>query len=356
MTGGAQLQSYLVGTGLARIGWDVKFVTLKDIMGTSLGSYKDTRARAAWVVRHFLHLVKGTVLLLRSLGNDSEVIVVTGALGVFNGLNVFCAISTGKKLVYRAAHIWDADRSNLGLHLRLRGYTPLIGNGFVERCLYSYTLKHAHVIVANAQYIADVLRRILPHKNIRIIPNGRYIEPIRKCEPSHVLWIARFERAKDPMSFVSLARELPSIPFVMCGFGPRADHLTGPAGDLANLTVLNSVSDETKKNLLAKAFVVVNTSVAEGFPNTLIEAGLNAVPYVSFIDPDEVICRYKLGFHVRSLPELVEKVELLVQDRDLREQIGSNIRAYVEKYHDLRNTVAEYDRLLRSLLRKEAES
>jgi glycosyltransferase involved in cell wall biosynthesis len=98
------------------------------------------------------------------------------------------------------------------------------------------------------------------------------------------------------------------------------------------------------------AFVVVNTSVAEGFPNTLVEAGLMAVPYVSFVDPDEVICRYRLGFHVTSFSALVEKVELLVQDRGLREQTGSNIRAYVEKYHDLKDTVDEYDRLLRSLL------
>jgi hypothetical protein len=36
------------------------------------------------------------------------------------------------------------------------------------------------------------------------------------------------------------------------------------------------------------------------FPNTLIEAGINAVPYISFVDPDEVIYRYKLGEKLAS--------------------------------------------------------
>jgi glycosyltransferase involved in cell wall biosynthesis len=329
--------------GLEEKGWDVKFATLRRITRTSLVfGYKDMRGDA-WIGKYSRYFVKWAISVYRFLRRTDPEIVVTDRAGAFNGLGVLCSIWLRKKLVFRAATIMDAE---LDFAEMLRPAGP----GFVRGYLHALTLKHARVIVANAQYVADAFKRVLPRKNIWFIPNGRKIEPVGRSDRSHVLWIARFEKEKNPLVFVSLARQLPHISFVMCGFGSLADDIARRAGDLANLTVLNSVSDETKRNLLATAFVVVNTSVAEGFPNTLIEAGLMAVPYVSFVDPDEVICRYKLGFHVASFSALVEKVELLVQDRDLREQIGRNIRAYVEKYHDLKNTVAEYDRLLRSLL------
>lgn len=354
ITGGAQLQCYLVGKGLAERGWDVKFATLSCITGTPAAerrSYTDpTRRRDAWIPRPPLYILKWTISLLRLLRRiDPEIVVVTGAFGVFNELNALCSIWFGKKLVYRAAHIWDADPTSVDLHLQLRGHAHPTDR-FLRRYLYLFTLKRTHAIVANAQYVANAFKRLVPRKNIWVVPNGRQIESIRKSAPSHILWIARFERVKNPMLFVRLARELPNLPFVMCGFGSLVQETARRARHLGNLTILNSVDEDTKRDLLATAFVVVSTSMAEGFPNTLIEAGINAVPYISFVDPDEVICRYKLGFHVRSYSELAQKVELLVQDRDLREQIGSNIRAYVEEHHDIKNTVAEYDRLLRSIL------
>jgi glycosyltransferase involved in cell wall biosynthesis len=345
ITGGAQLQCYLVGMGLEEKGWDVKFATLRCIAGTSVvGGYEDMTGYI-WIGKYSRYFVKWAIPVFRFLRRtDPEIVVITGTrVGAFNALGVLCSIWLRKKLVFRAASIMDAE-PNFAERLHLA--SP----GFVRRYLYILTLKHVRVIVANAQYVADAFKRVLPRKSIWLIPNGRQIEPVRRSERSHVLWIARFEKVKNPLLFVSLARQLVNIPFVMCGFGSLADDIARRARDLANLTILNSVSDETKRDLLATAFAVVNTSVAEGFPNTLIEAGINAIPYISFVDPDEVICRYRLGFHVTSLSELVQKVELLVQDRDLREQIGSNIRAYVEKHHDINKTVAEYDRLLRSLL------
>jgi glycosyltransferase involved in cell wall biosynthesis len=344
ITGGAHLQCYLVGMGLEEKGWDVKFATLRRITGTSwVGGYEDMRGDA-WIGKYSRYLVRWAISVLRLLRRtDPEIVVITGSVGAFNGLGALCSIWLRKKLVFRAANIMDAE---VDFAEKLRLESP----GFVRRYLYVLTLKQTRVIVTNAQYVADAFKKVLPRKKIWFIPNGIQIEPARTSECSHVLWIARFEKVKNPLVFVSLARQLPHISFVMCGSGSLGGEVAKRAGDLVNLNILDWVDGEVKRDLLARAFVVVNTSLAEGFPNTLIEAGINAVPYISFVDPDEVICRHKLGFHVASLSELVEKVQLLVQDRDLRERIGSNIRTYVEEHHDIRNTVAEYDRLLRSLL------
>jgi glycosyltransferase involved in cell wall biosynthesis len=350
ITSGANMQCYLVGRGLAERGWDVKFGTFRRIAGKSPSDLGVGPRGVVWVFRNSRNLLRWTISLIRFLWRtDPEIMVVTGAINTFNGTGVLYSICFRKKLVYRAAHIWDADYTFM--NLQMRGSTHLTrADFFFRRQIYLLTLKYAHAIVASDRDVAEAFKRILPHKNIRVIPNGNLIESNRESPSSHILWIARFERVKNPILFVRLAQELPHLRFVMCGFGSLFDEIAEEADHLANLTILDSADNKTKRELLASAVAVVNTSVAEGFPNTLIEAGMNAAPYVSFIDPDEVICRNRLGFHVNSFPELKQKVELLVQDRALREQLGINIRAYVEKHHAIQDTVAKYDRLLRYLL------
>jgi glycosyltransferase involved in cell wall biosynthesis len=158
------------------------------------------------------------------------------------------------------------------------------------------------------------------------------------------------EKVKNPVLFVRLAKQLPHIQFVMGGSGRLYQQVAKAASQIPNLTLVGLAMGEEKKRLLGSALVVVNTSLAESFPNTLIEAGMDGIPYISFVDPDEVICRHKLGFHVTSFRQLVEKTALLVRDDELRFKIGTNNRHYVENNHDIERSVSEYDRLLRSLV------
>jgi glycosyltransferase involved in cell wall biosynthesis len=155
---------------------------------------------------------------------------------------------------------------------------------------------------------------------------------------------------KNPELFIRLARELPEIRFVMGGYGRLYERCAKQAREVPNLRLIGIVDQETKKKLLGAALAFVNTSSSEGFPNTLIESGIYGVPSLSFVDPDEVICSNKLGFHVKSFSELVDKTRLLAEDSDLRKEIGINTRQYVERNHRIENTVSEYTKVLTSLL------
>jgi hypothetical protein len=46
---------------------------------------------------------------------------------------------------------------------------------------------------------------------------------------SHVLWMNRMEKLKNPGAFVTLAKELPDVRFIMCGAGPLCDQLARQA-------------------------------------------------------------------------------------------------------------------------------
>jgi len=337
--GGAELQCYLIGRGLAARGWDVIFVTSKALAEEK----KDFRVYCArplfpgdrWLARYSRAMQLFNVLK----AVDPDIVLVTYP-GSLSGFVAFYCLLYGKKLVYRAAHIYDADLS----FRKGTGWSEL---GFVARHLHSFALKSARVIVTNAGYVSDSFKRTLPEKDIRTVRNGLEIGRLRKSKPSHVLWVGRFDTLKNPATFVRLARELQHIQFVMCGNGPLYRNIEIEASRLGNLLLENAVPEPRKRSLLETAFAFVNTSLAEGFPNTLIEAGIHGVPYVSYVDPDEVICRHRLGFHVGSFLELKEMTALLVRNASLRREMAVNIRAYVEREHNIEKTVMSYDQLLR---------
>jgi glycosyltransferase involved in cell wall biosynthesis len=78
--------------------------------------------------------------------------------------------------------------------------------------------------------------------------------------------------------------------------------------------------------------LLVNTSPSEGFPNTFLEAWGNGKPIVSLnFDPDELICKNKLGFHSQTFEQLMKDIKTLVTNSQLRAEIGMNARRYIEE-------------------------
>jgi glycosyltransferase involved in cell wall biosynthesis len=353
--GGAELQCYLIARGLVARGWDVVYITRTEATQSPKmeTGFKICRADPclrgeSWIARYSRGLT-----IFRILGREDPDIVFFTNPGSEAGCVVLSSLVYRKKTVYRAASSMDAD-----LTFGEGGWNEF---GLMARNLHRFAVTSADVIVANAAYVASRFSKYLPGKNIRVIPNGLEIDEGNitedaKHEPSHVLWIARMEKWKNPEAFVRLAEKLPEIRFVMCGSGSLYESVAEQASRAPNLTLTGGVDGEAKASLFRKAIALVNTSYVEGFPNTLIEAGIRRLPYISFVDPDEVICRYKLGFHPKSFSELVEMTSSVAKDKQIRSQMGARIRRYVEKNHDIRDTVSEYDRLLRSLLRPRENS
>jgi len=346
--GGAEKQCYLVARGLAQKGWSVAYLTSRE---GPLGTEKRLKVYRADVclkgnsrMARYLRAPS----LFRDLGRVNPDIVLFTNSGSLGGFVTLCSLVYRKRVVYRAASSRDAD-----LTFGENGWSQY---GFVARSLHRFAVKNVDLVVTNAAYVADQFGKWTPKKNIRVIRNGVEIDRAmvgrrKRLEPSYVLWMSQLEKWKNPGAFVKLAKALPDTQFVMSGSGSLWSEVVQEASGAPNLTLTGGVGGQTKTGLLERAFAFVNTSPAEGFPNTLLEAGTHSLPYISFVDPDEVICRYNMGFHVKSFLELVEKTSILVRDKALRTEMGRNIRRYVEKEHDIEKTASEYDRLLRSLLR-----
>jgi glycosyltransferase involved in cell wall biosynthesis len=93
--------------------------------------------------------------------------------------------------------------------------------------------------------------------------------------------------------------------------------------------------------LLARAHVLVNTSVTEGYPNTFIQAWQREVPVVSLtVDPDGVLDRQGVGILASSEQRLEEALRLLLTDSVLRDEYGARGRDFAARRHSIRNTSA----------------
>ena len=104
----------------------------------------------------------------------------------------------------------------------------------------------------------------------------------------------------------------------------------------------------------AESSLFINTSYVEGFPNTFLEAWGNYKPVITLdFDPDEIICKYKLGLHSRTFEQMIKDIKTLLKDEKLRREMGNNSRKYVEKEHNLNKIINEYEILIKNLMARD---
>jgi len=177
-----------------------------------------------------------------------------------------------------------------------------------------------------------------------------------------ILWMARLDAWKQPEIFVELAARMPERSFVMVGPTSETDPVDRDAlrarmAGLSNLTWLPGLSFEQASLLFQEAMLFVNTSRAEGFPNTFLQAGACGTPIVSWgVDPDLVLERHQFGYCAGGdWKKFEHSVRLLCVDVELRERLGENGRRYVREHHDPLLIAAEYAELFLSLGQKQVK-
>lgn len=112
----------------------------------------------------------------------------------------------------------------------------------------------------------------------------------------HVLWVGAIRPLKGPEVFIDLARRNPSLRFRMVGGADRQDPDGGAyferirtlAGEVPNLQFVGYVPFRDVGRQFDNARALVNTSPAEGFPNTFLQAWIRGIPTISFVRPEVV--------------------------------------------------------------------
>ena len=205
---------------------------------------------------------------------------------------------------------------------------------YMEKQCITYGIRHADTIVVQTEHQADQLARYYGRKADAIVPNfhPEPSEAIDKSGPPSVVWVANLKPLKQPEVFVRLAArlsDLAGVRFTIVGAmqgGHKIwrEQLMRDIQNATNLDYLGAKTQREVNELLARAHVLVNTSVGEGYPNTFIQAWQRKVPVVSLtVNPDGVLDRQGVGICAGSEQRLEEAVRLLLENSALRSEYAS---------------------------------
>jgi glycosyltransferase involved in cell wall biosynthesis len=322
-------------------------------------------------------------MIASELAKDKRfrVSIITGDFGqqvveAFGEITVYKAANSGRNLFSSAAALWKAMRiANADIYFRQGAAitTDLVAL-FCRLNHKSFFLRTAHDIECNGRYLKQYPLRgkfylwalqqakcvfvqkasdssaLLKTTGIHsvVIPNGHHIANLTENERDFILWVARSEDFKQPRIFIELARKIPSEQFVMICQRTKGDNhydeLVGLAESISNLKFIKYVPFHDIDFYFKRAKIFVNTSTAEGFPSTFIQAGNCATPVLSLnVNPDKFLDKLNCGICCNgSETAMVEALKSLSLQPSRFIDMGKNLRKYVEDHNDIAKIIETY--------------
>ncbi|MDO6462004.1 glycosyltransferase [Granulosicoccaceae sp. 1_MG-2023] len=262
----------------------------------------------------------------------------------YTGIAAFYAKKHDIPMFWHVAHDTDVTPGNA-----FYGRNPL--RRMLEKRAVEYGLRHASGIITQTASQAALLKANYGRDCDATIANFHPApqEEIDKSGPLTVVWIANLKPWKRPEAFVRLAQalgDLQDVHFTMVGAPP------GGGGDAAwgealladiertpNLTYRGQLSHDEVNALLVRSHLFVNTSEAEGFPNTFIQSWMRGLPVASLsVDPDGILEQKQIGFYANGDEDaLAVGVRGLLTDDARRRECAERAQAHAAECHSMKN-------------------
>ena len=328
--GGSECQSYLIANTLRNEKFDVFFLTFgyaADKIITKEGyriySIAHSRILAKFGKPYFLYYFK----IRKILSKERPDIVYRRMGSAILGILSLLKKKLNFRLIWACAHINDLNRFKVH---RFKKFLNTFDDIF-----RIYGIKRADKIFVQTIEQKKLLlkyynRGSMLFPNLHPVPTN---EIIKSNTQIIVLWIANFKTWKQPELFLKLAERLndyQNVKFIMVGraaFGKFIEKLNKKMRKLEKFCYKGELSIEDVNKLLSKAHIFINTSLYEGFPNTFIQSWMRKIPSISLnVDPDNIIKINNIGFHSKTFDQMVEDTKILIENKELREDMGERAR------------------------------
>ncbi|MCB9192566.1 MAG: glycosyltransferase [Flavobacteriales bacterium] len=269
--------------------------------------------------------------LMTSVYHDcnADIYCAFGLTDVAHEMSQFC-LSEGKKLVLFITSDLDFDFTTTD------NGKDIFNN---SRSLKASTLNAAEMVFAQTKNQSEKLKSIgiKSHtllKNPVLLPNSIRVKP--KAE--HVLWVGKSDNNKNPKALLEIAANLQEIKFKMVmNKSDTSLFNTILKNRTENVEIIEFATRSKMNELYQKSFALINTSLAEGFPNTLLEAATFQVPMLSlFVNPDSILTDYNIGIFANGDRKLLEsEISSVVSNTSRRKKLGVNAEDYVQQHHNM---------------------
>lgn len=171
-----------------------------------------------------------------------------------------------------------------------------------------------------------------------------FLPEIRKSTTPLICFVGRLDRRKRPQVFYDLARQFPQVNFISIGTSRDVkweERLREEYADLKNLEMRGFINQFVSSELfeiMAKSWILVNTSARESLPTTFIEAAAHGCAILSEIDPDGFASRF--GKHVTH-GDYASALQSLLQDEAWRTK-GLAGMEYTREHFSLENSIRQH--------------
>ena len=322
--GGAEVDLYMLATELAKDpAFSVSFIT---------ADY----GQPAELVLENVRLLKsldfnknpldGAFRIWRALKKaDAQLCLIKTASAGVPLVSAFCRLRH-RRFLYRTAHRRECDGTYRKDH-------PILGR------LFNRSLRRATCVFAQNQEDQDSLLQTTGVHSV-VIPNGHRINPPAAVNRNSILWVGRSAGFKHPQRLLELAGRFPNERFVMICRPATGDRKYGQfqkeAAAVQNLEFHTNADFFKMDAYFDAAKVLVNTSDAEGFPNTFIQAAKAGAAILTWkVNPDQFLTQYQCGLACGgSMDKLTEGLAFLLENRRYIE-IGQNGVNYCREHHDI---------------------
>jgi len=354
--GGAELQMTMLAKEFVDRSYDVSLITFGKTKNSAqiIDGVKVYHPFYVYGKGYVYFYPQNLYKLFKILNKIDADIYIQRATTPLTGLVAFFAKLKKKIFVYSVSS--NACVSN---NLYIKGV-----NDF-KKLIYRFGVKNSDCVICQTNDQKDLLKQTIGKDGVVI--KNIYIPPKIKSSKKNtsslkVLWVGRVINEKRPELFLKLAKNLPDIDFSMItsvGNSSKSafkyyNDIKEAASKINNFDFKGFVPYKEINRYYAESSLVINTSYVEGFPNTFLEAWGNYTPVITLdFDPDEIICRYKLGLHSKTFEQLIKDTKTLLYNDNLREEMGINSREYVEKEHNLNKILNEYELLIKNLVARD---
>lgn len=238
----------------------------------------------------------------------------------------------------RCRMIWRLASDNDLVGLKLDWRRP---QRFVERLFLEYGIRNAETIITQTRLQQHALAQSYGRTDAIVVRNFHPTPPETVASSAgyeqikRIVWIGNLKPLKNPEAFIRLAAhfsERRDVEFLMVG-GRQGKPEWLSANDamiaaVPNLRYLGELSQQEVNELLTSAYLLVNTSDYEGFPNTFIQAWMRGVPVVSLtVNPDGLLDG-GIGTVSGSEEALHANIERFLDDTALVRAMGERSRAF----------------------------
>lgn len=335
--GGAEYQAYLLAKSLDRERYDVFFISVgidnsgrKEIDGFPVYFIKPPR------LPHFFGKTFSLLYCQIKKILESEKPDVVYQRGAYSATGIVAYLSN--ILNYR--FVW-ACASSADLNIRI----PFGIFNSIEAIVAKYGIKKANKILVQSYDQMKILNDKFGLGS-EILKNAHppIAEPmlIQEKDSIVILFVGNIKKVKQPEVFIRLAQRFLNrndVSFVMIGRSGNDKYGLGFKDLLAetkNIKWLGELSQHEVNKEISSSYVLVNTSLYEGFSNTFIQAWQRGVPVLSLnVDPDELLSEAGLGLCSCSFEKLCKDLEFLLDNSNIRNEMGARGCQYALKEHSL---------------------